>query len=611
MKGTAERIGSAKALQMVARALKISYETRGFTSALVSILGFGMAFLPLFISTTLRTFTDMVQKLYVEGAELLGATLRVFAVLASLYILQTLFTFARSYYSRVDTVNVHRYIKERIIRCTCDVKYKYIDNFDDFQEKIAFADTYAGQRVANSMQAVTLWLQNVITFASIVVVLSRINIWIVALLMATCLPAAMLSYMQKDEDYRHNTKYMKEGVFVARYFHDTCDHFTQNEVRFFGIFDYIKKKWRDMAGTYLGMKNAVTRKHVLYNSVADLLRNSVHIAVLLIVVRQIFENPAIGLGVFMLVLTMAGQLQETTTRLFVDAAQFAADIGYMKDFFDLDDLEYERRTKDEEPFESADIRLEDVEFTYPNTTRKVLQGLNVTIRQGEKIAVVGENGSGKTTFVSLLCGMHEPDSGSITVNGQAISDHVSKVRRTMSVVFQDFGKYEASIRENITVSDSSKAATDEQLKELAERTGAYDFIKDQKHGFDEIVGSFSEEGNNLSGGQWQKVAITRAAFRDNAKIMVLDEPTAALDPIAEADLYRNFAELTGDRTTILISHRLGITRIVDRILVFDDGRIVEDGSHAELMDQDGLYARMYRAQAQWYSASPAPLNCSN
>jgi ABC-type multidrug transport system fused ATPase/permease subunit len=175
----------------------------------------------------------------------------------------------------------------------------------------------------------------------------------------------------------------------------------------------------------------------------------------------------------------------------------------------------------------------------------------------------------------------------------------------MSVVFQDFGKYEASIRENITVSDSSKAATDEQLKELAERTGAYDFIKDQKHGFDEIVGSFSEEGNNLSGGQWQKVAITRAAFRDNARIMVLDEPTAALDPIAEADLYRNFADLTGDRTTILISHRLGITRIVDRILVFDDGRIVEDGTHTELMDHDGVYAKMYRAQAQWYS-NPAP-----
>ncbi|MGE5579914.1 MAG: ABC transporter ATP-binding protein [Bacillota bacterium] len=275
-----------------------------------------------------------------------------------------------------------------------------------------------------------------------------------------------------------------------------------------------------------------------------------------------------------------------------------------KDFFDLDLLEYEKRTKGEEPYESADIRLENVSFTYPNTTRKVLQDLNLTIKQGDKIAVVGENGSGKTTFVNLLCGMYEPDTGSVTVNGLPVTEHLSKVRRTMSVVFQDFGKYETTIRENITISDASRAATDDQLKELAERTGAYEFIRELKHGFDEVIGSFSQEGSNLSGGQWQKTAITRAAFRSGARIMILDEPTAALDPIAEADLYRNFAELTGDRTTILISHRLGITRLVDRILVFDDGRIVEDGTHDELMDRNGLYAKMYRAQAQWYSDEP-------
>lgn len=396
---------------------------------------------------------------------------------------------------------------------------------------------------------------------------------------------------------------MKEGTFVIRYFHDTVDHFTQNEIRFFGIFGYVKQKWRDMAHTFVGLKNAITRKHVLYNAAADLLRNGVLIAVLLIGAKRIFENLALGLGTFMLVLTMAGQFQEVTTRLLVDAAQFAGDIRYMKDFFDLDRLEYEKRTKDEKPYESVDIQLENVGFTYPNTTRKVLRDLNLTIKQGEKIAVVGENGSGKTTFVSLLCGMNEPDSGSIMVNGQSIADHLSRVRRSMSVVFQDFGKYETSIRENITISDSSKSVTDDRLKELAERTGAYDFIKDQKCGFDEIVGSFSQEGNNLSGGQWQKIAITRAAFRDSARIMILDEPTAALDPLAEADLYRHFAELTGDRTTILVSHRLGITRIVDRILVFDDGRIVEDGNHQQLMDRDGLYAKMYRAQAQWYSSN--------
>ena len=124
--------------------------------------------------------------------------------------------------------------------------------------------------------------------------------------------------------------------------------------------------------------------------------------------------------------------------------------------------------------------------------------------------------------------------------------------------------------------------------------------REQKNGFDEEIGNFSQKGNDLSGGQWQKLALTRALWRNKARIMVLDEPTAALDPIAEADIYRNFAEITGGRTTVMVSHRLGITSIVDRILVFRDGEIIEDGSHAELMKNNGYYAEMYRAQAKWY-----------
>ena len=132
------------------------------------------------------------------------------------------------------------------------------------------------------------------------------------------------------------------------------------------------------------------------------------------------------------------------------------------------------------------------------------------------------------------------------------------------------------------------------------RVDVHSIADQQKNGFDEIIGTFNEKGNNLSGGQWQKVAIARAVYRDDARIMVLDEPTAALDPLAEAKLYRDFAQLTGDKTTILISHRLGITSVVDRILVFDMGQIVEDGTHNQLMELKGIYAEMYNAQAQWY-----------
>jgi ABC-type multidrug transport system fused ATPase/permease subunit len=256
--------------------------------------------------------------------------------------------------------------------------------------------------------------------------------------------------------------------------------------------------------------------------------------------------------------------------------------------------------KDAVPLAAADICFHNVTFTYPGAETPAIRNLNLSIRQGEKVCILGENGSGKTTFVNLLCGLYEPDSGEITVNGDKIASQLANVRSSISVVFQDFGKYETTLRENIVVSDYRRVHDDTVLNELAVSAGTESLIHNKAKGFDEIIGTFSEEGSNLSGGEWQKIAIMRAAYRDNVRIMILDEPTAALDPEAEADLYRNFTRLTGDKTTLLISHRLGIASIVDRILVFDQGEIVEDGSHAALIKHGGRYSQMYKEQIKLY-----------
>ena len=178
--------------------------------------------------------------------------------------------------------------------------------------------------------------------------------------------------------------------------------------------------------------------------------------------------------------------------------------------------------------------------------------------------------------------------------------HKQELRNGISVIFQDFAHYEATLRENITVSDASRKLSDKEIEELARNIHVEDVIEEQPEGLEGLLGHLSQKGNDLSGGQWQKIALLRAVYRSNTNIMILDEPTAALDPLSEAELYRNFSEITGDRTTILISHRLGITKLVDRILVFDDGRIIEDGSHQELMEKRGHYYDMYQAQASWY-----------
>lgn len=309
-----------------------------------------------------------------------------------------------------------------------------------------------------------------------------------------------------------------------------------------------------------------------------------------------------GLGAFTLALSAAGQMQALAGQLFFGVTQFVASAPYMQDFFELDTFEQEA---DEplapgEQLQGADIVFDDVRFAYPDAAAEALKGVSARIRAGEHVAVVGRNGSGKSTFVNLLCGLYAPSSGSVRVCGLDPYRHPSAVRSRLSAVFQDFARYEDSIRANITVSSPERPADDAALMEIAREVGAAGFIERRAGGLDEVVGSYAEGGNNLSGGQWQRIAIARAAWREDARIMLLDEPTSALDPAAEALVYRNFAQLVHDRSAILISHRLGVASVVDRILVFEDGRIVEDGSLEELLAADGVFAELYRAQARWY-----------
>lgn len=598
-----ENLRFSEVLSVAWKALQVSFRTKSKLSLIVNLLGFAAAFLPIWISITLRKFTDHVQLLS-QGHETLMNALLIFLVLIVLYVIQTGYTFAHDYFTEIDQQRTIKYIKKTVIDCASRVEYKYIENEGDFRDKLEFAEMFGGAQVAQSMQQTIVVLQQLITFFSIITVLLDISVWIVIILLVTCIPAVVLSILQKDEDYKHKTKNMKDGAMSVHLFYmaaganDNCK--SMNDVRFNGIYPWIKERWRTVSFHYLQKKNQLTRKHVLYNSMADILRNCVYIGILLLVAKEIYENPAVGLGIFMLVSTLSVQLQTATTKVFVGAAQFFGDIKFMHDFFQLDATPKEKLEDNPQVLDRADIVFDDVSFTYPNSAAQALKNLNITIRQGEKIAIVGENGSGKSTFANLLCGMHQPTSGEITVGGLNIKDHLSAVRNAISVVFQNFGKYEISLRGNITISDKDRCITDEELLSLAKKTDAYTFIQTQPNGLDEMLGTFSEGGNNLSGGQWQKIALTRAMYRDRARIMVLDEPTSALDPVAEAQLYRDFAQITGDKTTILISHRLGITSIVDRILVFADGRIIEEGNHAELLAKGGQYAAMYRAQAQWY-----------
>lgn len=246
------------------------------------------------------------------------------------------------------------------------------------------------------------------------------------------------------------------------------------------------------------------------------------------------------------------------------------------------------------------IVFEHVSFRYPGSAVDVLTDVSFEIRPGEHVALVGENGSGKTTLTKLLCRFYEPTSGSIRVGGRPLGEYSSaQIRRELGVIFQDYARYHLTLRENIWLGDVTLPPDSARIIEAAAKTGAAEVAGALRSGYDTELGRQLAEGAELSLGQWQKVALARAFLRDS-QIIVLDEPTASLDPRAEAALFERFHELAAGRTAILISHRLSTVRMADRIFVLENGGIIEAGAHDELVGRGGRYSELFELQARHY-----------
>lgn len=251
--------------------------------------------------------------------------------------------------------------------------------------------------------------------------------------------------------------------------------------------------------------------------------------------------------------------------------------------------------------EGEGVVFEDVWFTYPGADEAAIRGVSFSSEPGQKLALVGQNGSGKTTLIKLLCGLYLPQRGRVVIDGREVRewDPVA-LRARITVVFQDFIQYQFTVGENVGLGDVARI-DDAAGRELAARKGmALPFIEALPAKFETQLGRWFDDGRELSGGQWQKVALSRAFMREKARVLVLDEPTSAMDAEAEAELFERIREVSGDQMAILISHRFSTVRMADRIVVLERGEVVEEGSHASLMAEGGRYARLFSLQAAGY-----------
>lgn len=482
---------------------------------------------------------------------------------------------------------------------TCSMDYQYLE---DPESLTILQRARQGRVTRGGMYAVMVWhlpntLTNLFTCLGMLWVVAQLDWWVLALLLL-CV-AANLLLLRKNSDAA-NAFMMHMGdfnrMFAYLYFLAT-DFSNGKDIRLFHIAPMIQARMREYNEKVVEVEKesylVMCRCGVLQALLAQAQLGLVYVSLLV----QVFQN-GLSIGDFVMFAAAASSFATSLTATFSEATQSlltARMIAPYRQFLRLKD----RMPKAEGSVDgqAQALRFENVSFRYPRAQAPTLRNLNLTLKKGQRLAVVGENGAGKTTMIKLLLRLYDPDEGRILLGGRDIRQlSPQEYADQFSVVFQDFRLFAFSVRENICLGREEE----ERLRRVLAQTGLDRLLAGYEKGVDtSVYKQFDEKGVEFSGGERQKIAIARALYKD-APIVVMDEPTAALDPIAEEEIYNQLNALIHGRTALFISHRLSSCKFCDEVAVFQEGRVVQQGSHEELMKEEGLYRRMFTAQSQYY-----------
>ena len=445
--------------------------------------------------------------------------------------------------------------------------------------------------------------QDLVTVAALAAGFAAYAPWLLALLAAALVPAAYGELHFNREGYRLNFGRTPERrqVDYLRYLGASVE--TAKEVKLFGLESFLAGRFAALSELMFGETRRLATRRALWGGLfATLSALSYYAGYAVILWRTLDGDVSIGdLGF------LAGsllRLRSLLEGLLLGLSQLASQAAYLDDLFSFFDIVPAVRSPEHpRPFPApirSGIRFEGVGFRYPDADRWALRGLDLEIRAGEVVALVGENGAGKTTIVKLLSRLYDPVEGRITVDGIDLRAFaLDDLRGRIALILQDFVRYSFTAAENIEVGLIAEAGNRPRVADAAARALADRVIERLPQGYGQPLGRRFKDGVELSGGEWQKMAIARAYMRDGA-VLVLDEPTAALDARAEYEVFRRFRDLSLGRTCLIISHRFSTVRMADRIIVLEEGRVQEQGSHAELLQRGGRYAALFELQAAGY-----------
>jgi ATP-binding cassette subfamily B protein len=452
------------------------------------------------------------------------------------------------------------------------------------------SDAWSGLNSSVMLQGYYI-IAKAVSVISIALSLFILNPWLCFMVLIAPIPSLYTTYVGNKISFKFN----KDNSKLYRetgYYQGLMLSSATKEIKAFNLFDFFFNKWKTLADELVKKEKRVFLSQTILNTASNIITSSANVganifAIVLLTLGQI------TLGTLAAVMSLISTLLQDTGILFSSIATFISKKNEAAMFFDLMDLK-EQNTEGKVVSSFEEIKAENLKYRYPMTERYVLDNINLTIKKGEKVAFVGENGAGKTTFVKLISGIVTPSEGELFINGNHI-DEINPVSlySSISAVYQDPARYTTfTIADNVFIGDS-KVVRNEM--EIDKALSFADFTGNDKN---ELLGK-DIGGTDLSGGQWQKLAIARGYYR-NRDFIILDEPTSNLDPLAETEVFKKYIKMAENKTVIMVTHRIGVAAIADRIIVFKDGQITEDGTHEQLIDTDSEYAKLYKAQAKWY-----------
>jgi ATP-binding cassette subfamily B protein len=479
-----------------------------------------------------------------------------------------------------------------------------LQHFEDseFYDKLTRARREASTRPLSLVMRTFYLVQSSISLVSYASLLAHFSPWAVFVLLVAGLPSFVAEAKFSGDAFRL-FRWRSPETRMQIYLETVLareDH--AKEVKLFGLGQRLLERYRDIFRRLYQEDKALTVRRDLWGFALGLIGSAAlygaYAWIALTAVRQL-----ITLGQMTMYVALFRQGQTTVSAMLTAIGGMYEDNLYLSTLYEYLDTEVHAPAGSalQGPDPADGVRFEDVSFTYPGAEEAALEHVTLHLKPGTSLALVGENGSGKTTLIKLLTRLYAPSGGRILLDGRDLAEwEEGALRERIGVIFQDFARYQMLVGENVGAGDERYFEDEARWREAAEKGRAEDFIATLPAGYHTQLGKWFKDGRELSGGQWQKIALSRAFMRKRADILVLDEPTAAMDAQAEAEVFEHFRQLARARITILISHRFSTVRMADQIAVLAGGRIVERGSHEELMRLNGRYAHLFTLQARGY-----------